>query len=461
MTVRTKIHRLRMVFHVMATACLLKLAPGTPVWAQEEPLNVIWQEKIEIATGGGLRGPWRMNRSVYDYVDDPSVAINGNGIVGVTWVDQARKDVLLQVFDSAGNARFDRPINVSGTPKVFSWLPRILIGSGDARDIFVLWQEIVFSGGSHGGEILFARSGNGGATFETPVNLSNSIFGDGKGRLTARYWDNGSLDLAAGDEHQLYAAWTDYDGNLWFSRSTDSGKSFSGPLRVSAASHTQPARAPSLGVDGTGQIYLAWTIGEDERADIRIAVSGDHGRTFGEARPVLASGGHADAPKVVVDREGTLHLVYAESPTGPFARYRIIYSRSYDGGRTFEPPRELSDLENRRFSSAGFPAIALDDEDRIYVTWELFPRPRTRSQGLGFTYSADMGSTFAQPSVVRGSDDRALGFNGSQQGLLMRKLAATGDGSLAAVNSVFREGEASRIHLIRGHASERSSGSQE
>jgi hypothetical protein len=50
--------------------------------------EVIWGEKIEVASAGGYRGPWRMNESDYAYVDDPTVAINAQGVVAVVWADQ-------------------------------------------------------------------------------------------------------------------------------------------------------------------------------------------------------------------------------------------------------------------------------------------------------------------------------------------------------------------------------------
>ena len=55
--------------------------------------EVIWGEKIAVASAGGYQGPWRMNESAYDYVDDPTVAINEQGLVAVVWADQTRKDL--------------------------------------------------------------------------------------------------------------------------------------------------------------------------------------------------------------------------------------------------------------------------------------------------------------------------------------------------------------------------------
>ncbi len=433
----------------MLLAAALIAAPAS---GQAGPSGVTWDEKIEVATGGGYRGPWRMNESEFDYVDDPTVAINEQGYVGVAWVDQSGQDVFFQIYGPDGKKRFEEPVNVSESPRIFSWLPRLVISSGDASNVYALWQEIVFSGGSHGGEIFFARSTNGGKIFSDAINLSNTIAGDGKGRITPRYWHNGSLDLAMGPQGDLYAAWTEYEGNLWFSRSTDGGDSFSKPLHVSGGPDAKPARGPSLAVDAEGAVYLAWTVGEDKAADIHFAKSIDHGRTFSEPRIVFESGGHSDAPKVAVDSRGTVHLVFAESPAGPFQRYHILYTRLNEGERAWEEPREISSPQTMQIASVSFPALSLDGADNMYVIWELFPNHRKFPRGLGFTYSSDGGRTFASPSAIPGSVGPDLGVNGSQQGFLMRKLAVNGAGAVAIVNSTFKRNQTSRIWLVRGQA---------
>ena len=59
------------------------------------------------------------------------------------------------------------------------------------------------------------------------------------------------------------------------------------------------------------------------------------------------------------------------------------------------------------------------------------------------------------PSVIPGSVDPALGVNGSQQGLLMRKLVVNGAGAVAVVNSSFKRDQTSRIWLFRGQVAGR------
>lgn len=415
---------------------------------------ITWDARVEIASGGGYRGAWRQNESEYDYVDDSTVALDAEGNAVVAWVDQQRKDVFFQVYARDAKARFKTPANVSRTPKVFSWLPRLVLSPLHPKDIYVLWQEIVFSGGSHGGEIFFAQSRDGGATFREPLNLSNSINGDGKGRTSKESWHNGSLDLAIAPKGTLYAAWTEYDGPLWFSRSHDRGETFSKPMRVAGGGKAKPARAPALAVGSNSSVYLAWTVGEENGADIRVAKSEDEGQTFAEPTIAEKTEGYSDAPKIAVDSNGIVHVVHAESSGGPLDRCHVRYAQSRDGGRTFEPGREISRPNPQTIESASFPALTLDEQDNIYVLWEMYPNQGQHPRGLAISYSGDGGEKFRTPAIVPGSIDPAGGWNGSNQGLLMRKLAANGLGGLAVVNSSLKQGEKSRVWLIRGQLRE-------
>ena len=147
-------------------------------------------------------------------------------------------------------------------------------------------------------------------------------------------------------------------------------------------------------------------------------------------------------------------MAYAESSGGPFEQYDIRYTRSADGGFNFEAPREISKPAPLSSNSSGFPALELDGEGGVYVIWELFPNHRERPRGLGMAFSRDGGRSFTPPEVVPGSADPE-GFNGSHQGLLMKKLAVNHRGAVAIVNSSLKQGERSRVWLIQGRSREK------
>lgn len=418
-----------------------------------EPL-IQWREPVVVAAGPAVQGEWRQNDSRYDYVDDPTVVLDGRGHAAVAWVDQRSRDVYFQCYEAAGRACRPRAVNVSRSPEVYSWLPRLALSRTDPDQVYVLWQEIVFAGGSHGGDIFFARSVDGGATFGGPLNLTRSVGGDGKGRIHRDYWHNGSLDLALADDGTLHAAWTEYEGALWVSRSDDGGATFTLPVRLARGPDAPPARAPALAADAAGNVYLAWTVGEDAAADIRLARSADRGRTYTELGIVSRTPGYSDAPKLAVTPDGVLHLAYAESAAGPFDRHVVRYTRSVDGGRSFEPERAVSQPLPAGIVSAGFPSLAVAAPATIVMTWELFPDVRGRPRGLGIAVSVDGGKRFSPAAVVPHSRDPGAGDNGSRQGLLMRKLAVGANGEVAVVNSAFRRGVESRVWLMRGRLRE-------
>lgn len=411
---------------------LAALLACVPVRSAPDRDAVHWLPVQDVASGGGTKGPWRQNDSQYDYVDDGTLAFLPGGGLAVAWVDQRRKEVLLQVFTSDGRGH-GAAVDVSRNPDTFSWMPRIAAGGPDT--LHVLWQEIVFSGGSHGGEILYARSLDGGRSFSQPMNLSNSPGGDGKGRLDRDIWSNGSLDLAVGANGKVYAAWTDYDGALWLARSHDGGRGFTPPQRI-AGDNALPARGPALALDTGGTLYLAWAVGEDPDADIRVSSSPDRGASFSPPVLVGAKGARADAPRLAFDGGGRLHLVYMEGTGKQPAAIRHV--RSEGPALAFGTPRTLS----AHGEAAMAPQLAADAQGRVHVVWES-------AQGLRYTRVADTIVPVTVPHGRPGAGAR----QGSQQGLLGRKLAA-GDGTVALVNSSLAAGHGSRVWLMRGRLPE-------
>jgi hypothetical protein len=366
----------------------------------------------------------------------------------VAWADQARKDIFYQRYGRDGKSLLANATNVSKTPATFSWLPRIVTSPSDPDRVYVLWQEIVFSGGTHGGEIFFASSSDAGKSFGQPTNLSNSIAGDGKGRLDQDTWDNGSLDLAIAPTGELYAAWTEYEGVLWLRRSADAGKSFSRAVSIGSGSSV-PARGPSIAVAGKA-VHVAWSVGDDRSANIHFATSNDGGKSFAKGQAVNQTPGHSDAPKIAVDASGTVHVAYAESPKGRGHEYHVRYTRRPSSAAHFEPARNVSPARTGNTGSAHYPHLCLDAKGTVYLLWENYLDSADRPRGLGFTYSKDRGEHFQPPSLIQAMAPLEGAFNGSQQGLLTEKLAVNAEGLIAVVNSTFRPETKSSVLLLRG-----------
>ncbi len=441
--------------HAVGILLLFSLCLTTAGCGQESQTTsslVSWQDPVRVARGNGIRGPWRMNRSNFQYVDDPSARVTETGHVVFAWVDQARQNIFLQRFDRNHRPEFPSPVNVSTSPDTFSWFPDLVVTETNPDHVYVLWQEIVFSGGSHGGEAFFARSTDGGRSFDEPINLSTSEAGDGKGRLTEDRWDNGSLDLEQGPNGTLYAAWTEYEGRLWLRWSTDDGQTFSPAMLLSGGEGKPPARGPSIAVPEPGRVLVAWTQGETPTADIHLRSVSPEQRNTSKIHIVHRTEGLSDSPKITTGPDGMIHLAYGERPRTTRNSNHVRYTRSTDGGHTFQQPIRLAGPESPGYTGSGYPDLGMDDRGRVVVTWEIFGEESIGDlpARIGVAVSRDGGNSFTDPAVVPGTRTPDGGFNGSQQGRLMGKLDVSPNSDLVVVNSSFIPDHRSTVLFVSG-----------
>lgn len=240
-------------------------------------------------------------------------------------------------------------------------------------------------------------------------------------------------DLAFDGDGTLYVLFTTLRGGgnnpgaVWLERSTDEGKTFSDPVRVTGPFAFQ-AR---LAVDqGSGAIYVTWLQATAEAVNalnalgnppnpIVIASSNDGGATFGEPERVSDDERlRVGAATPVVGPDGMVYVLYEDfgddvrdfgGLEGPVhdGRFQLVLARSADGAASFGPGRvvEAAVIPTERFLVylPKFPSIAVDDRSRIFVTWA--------SGGAGsdgstvfLRRSEDAGQTWTDPARV--DDDR-------------------------------------------------------
>jgi hypothetical protein len=148
-----------------------------------------------------------------------------------------------------------------------------------------------------------------------------------------------SASPAALPDGSVVVAWEDTrlcTGQIMVARSDDGGASFGPPVRV--APWNRPQHAPSLAVLPDGTLAVAWqeVLGEGS-GEIRVATSADRGDTW--AHRVRVDPEHsvdAHVPSLAADAEtGALHLAFVDSRDG---NRRVFHARSDDGGQAWRRP---------------------------------------------------------------------------------------------------------------------------
>lgn len=202
------------------------------------------------------------------------------------------------------------------------------------------------------------------------------------------------------------------------------------PLRVSPEGHK--AAAPDVAINAKGEIAVLWVDrSPQDRAgdvtdrhiaitDVYVSISRDGGRSFEAPVKVNRDAGsvwgqQVSRPRIVGSPQGTWHLTYSANDVHPTIGKTALtthYTRSVDGGRSFEPARRLSTLTDQDLggmlhggfiSAAAFGTIAAAPDGSVRLLW-IDTRHMTRDSTAAAMYSVvsrDDGRSFsAEANVV-------------------------------------------------------------
>jgi hypothetical protein len=177
------------------------------------------------------------------------LAVDSSGNVNVVWVDGTSKvsNILFRRSADKG-VSFSSPKNLSNSLGKASYA-QISVDAGG--NVYVVWQGTVPP--SLSGDIFFARSADGGATFAT-LNLANSFGGTPLPRLTVD---------AAGN---INVSWTDTNlGNpqIFFKQSIDGGVMFSTTQNLSNDAGLGFASEVQMAADSKGNLDVVWSDTDD------------------------------------------------------------------------------------------------------------------------------------------------------------------------------------------------------
>ena len=234
-----------------------------------------------------------------------------------------------------------------------------LAGNGD--DV----MHLTFGSGNR---IFYARSTDGGESFQRPTQIGST----GHLSLGMR---RGPRVALSGDAVVITAIGGELgggrDGDLFTWRSTDDGRNWIGPVRVNDVDASAREGLHAMAAGPQGRLYCVWLDLRNKRTEIMGASSTDGGKTWSENRLVYRSpdGSVCECchPSVAFAPDGTLFVMWRNSLGG----YRDMYlARSKDGGRTFESAVRLGtgtwQLDACPMDGGAF---AVDEAGTVHTVW--------------------------------------------------------------------------------------------
>jgi hypothetical protein len=275
------------------------------------------------------------------------------------------------------------PVETDGDSK-----PNIAIAP--TGEIYVTWTKPLAQ--PYTGAIRFARSLDGGKTFEAPKRVHadprpithrfDALTVTREGRVVVAWIDKRDMIAAGGKE-------SDYVGAaIYFAVSDDRGGHFRGDFK--AADHSCECCRIALVPQRDGSVLALWrhVFGTDVR-DHALAVLQPDGRVSGMRRATFDQW-HIDAcphqgPSLAVDARGRLHAVWY---TGAPGKAGVYYGLLGDGKVVGQ--RRVGD------DTAEHADLAVSGE-RIAIVWKEFDGQRSKLRAMT---SEDGGETFAAREVA-------------------------------------------------------------
>ncbi|MGB6533201.1 MAG: trypsin-like peptidase domain-containing protein [Candidatus Nitrosopolaris sp.] len=211
----------------------------------------------------------------------------------------------------------------------------------------------------------------------------------------------------AASGNKVYAVWEEsHDGTnrIMFAKSTDRGNTFSKPANLTSGIRVD-SETPSIGAF-ENTVYIVWTDNSPGNYDIFFIKSTDGGNTFSKPLNLSNDPGLSYLPRIATAGKNSVYVVWTDNSPG---NYDILFTKSSDGGGSFDKPIILSNLKG----VSNFPNIVASGNN-VYVVWshknntDFDPsntENQTQTYNVFFTKSLDLGNSFSKP--VNLSDDTA------------------------------------------------------
>ena len=232
-------------------------------------------------------------------------------------------------------------------------------------------------------QIFFAKSVDSGVNWDnTPQtrNLSNSP-GEAFGP---------SLAVNRHGKVRVYVSYTDNSSGTTqaFLISSKKKTKFRAPLRLTP--DKGGSFAPRVALDSNETVNIVWADTNRGPGKILLAQSTDLGLTFSEPLDVSRSSGVAFDPEIAIDPSDAINVAWQDTAPG---KNVIMFARSTDHGRTFSHPKQVS----TGTGAATEAAIATDAEGIISIAW-VDDTPG-HSEAF-YARSTDSGASFSNPIQV-------------------------------------------------------------
>lgn len=317
----------------------------------------------------------------------PRVSVNQSDQVFISWRDNVEflMTTYLRRSDDRGvSFGPDSLVSASHTP----W-EHALVTNGN--NVYVIWGY---------NYVTMTHSIDYGDHFNQEIRVDHHPDGISGGSTNSGH----NPEMVRDSYGYLYAVWA---GGLWgnnhvnygiyFAKSIDGGEIFGDIVRVDDFPGTQLQQVlyPTIAVSPNGVIYVTWmayTVGS-WNYDVYFTRSTDGGHSFEPSRrindiPLINSSPH---PQIAIYQNYFVYIVWSDNRNG---NADIYFARSLDGGLTFKPNQKINNDTGSNEQTR--PSISSGPNGQIILSWTDYSKTTLSNANIYSAISFDNGITFSE-----------------------------------------------------------------
>jgi hypothetical protein len=259
------------------------------------------------------------------------------------------------------------------------WQTPPSIGIDSSGNVYAVWEDYR----TGGYDIYASYLAHNGSAFTTNVKINDDINPNKQSRP----------ELAVEDDGTVHVVWEDErsgDWDIYYAHSTDGGLTYTANLLLTTINKTDWQNNPTIDVDSSGIVHVAWEDNRDGNWSVYYASSADGFASNTKVSEDTLPGNQWSAALRVGDT-GTIHVAWEGGSD-------IYYARSTDGGLSFGSSILIND--DGGTASQGKASIAVEVGGIVHVAWE---DTRNSDSDIYYARSTDDGLSFG--TNVRINDD--------------------------------------------------------
>jgi len=253
--------------------------------AQSDDGGFTWSDDVQVSPLSGA-------------AENPQIVVDSNGVAYCVWCHEYIRDpsIGMVIPNPEDQDEIDPPD-----------------GGGDPTEP------------ENGHDIYFARSGDMGTTWSDPVIINDGVSGSAE-----------TPDIAVGSDNTLYVVWHDSragNPDIYIAQSSDGGQTWGANLQINDNTTMTNQLIPSITVDISGTLHVAWEDYRNNNADIYASASIDGGRSWSSNVKLNDdTEGAIQGYPILIAVRNTIYAAWKDTRSG---LPDIYFSKSSDDGSTW------------------------------------------------------------------------------------------------------------------------------